>query len=174
MKNKTSRIPIANYIQLFIIIAVTLVGVFIFRNVYLKDRLYEESTPLIRNYIISEINSNEIYNYVRENGELIIYVCTSDNKTCRDFEKEFGPYLKDKGLERKITYLNLKSLKKKSSFIKEFNKFYDTKLLGYPSIIIFEEGKVKDILTVKADSELSFEKLKDFFKKNSISSGEYD
>ena len=174
MKKKVSRIPIANYIKLILIMVITLVAVFLLRNVYLRDKLYEESTPLIRNYILSEVNSNEIYNYVRENDEPIIYICTSNNKTCRDFEKEFGPYLKDNGLERKITYLNLNNLKKKSSFIKEFNKFYDTKVLGYPSIILFEEGKVKDILTVKVDNELSFDKVKEFWNKNSISSTDYD
>ena len=174
MKKKESRIPISNYIKLFLIIILTLVGVLVFRNVYMKDKLYEESTPLIRSYVRSEINSNEIYNYVRENGELIIYMCTSKNDSCRNFEKEFGPFIKEKNLEGEVTYLNLTETKKKSSFIKEFNKFYDTDILGYPSIVLFEEGKVKDILTVKTDKELNMDKVKEFFNKNGISPNYYD
>ena len=174
MKKKESRIPIGNYIKLFLIIVLTLVGLFSFKNLYLKDKFYEESTPLIRDYVVSEINTNEIYNYIRENGELILYICTSNNKNCRNFEKEFGPLIKERELENEITYLNLNNVKKKSSFIKEFNKFYDTKVLGYPSLVLFEEGKVKDILTVKTDKELKIEQVKEFFTKNNISSAYYD
>ena len=169
MKSKKSYIPISNYVKLVLIIIVALLGIFIFRNVYLKNKLYEENIPLIRNYVISEINTNEIYNYVRENAEPIIYICTASNTNCREFEKEFGPIIKARELESRITYLNISDVKKKSAFIKEFNKFYDVKLLGYPSIVIFEEGKVKDILTVKTDNSLDIKLVTEFLDKNSVS-----
>ena len=138
------------------------------------NKLYEENIPLIRNYVTSEINANEIYNYVRENADPIIYICTSSNTNCREFEKEFGPMVKNRGLEDKITYLNISDVKKKSTFIKEFNKFYDVKLLGYPSLVIFEEGKVKDILTVKTNNSLNIKTVMEFFEKNSVSLDYYD
>lgn len=174
MKSKKSYIPISNYVKLALIMIITLVGVLVFRNAYLNNKLYEENIPLIRNYVISEINANEIYNFVRENAEPIIYICTSSNTNCREFEKEFGPIIKSRGLENKITYLNISDVKKKSTFIKEFNKFYDVKLLGYPSIVIFEEGKVKDILTVKTNDSLDIKLVIDFFDKNSVSLDYYD
>lgn len=174
MEKKESRIPIGNYVKLTLIIVVTLLGVFLFQNLYIRDKLVEENTPLIRDYLRSEVNSNEIYNYIRENENSIIYICTANNKSCRDFEKEFGPYVKANELENRITYLNITDTKKKSAFIKEFNKFYDTNLLGYPSIIIYEDGKVKDMLTVKTDKSLEIDLVKEFFKKNNVSSSYYD
>ena len=174
MTKKKSYIPISNYVKLIFIMVVTLGGVLVFRNVYLNNKLYEENIPLIREYVTSEINSNEIYNYVRENAEPIIYICTSSNTNCREFEKEFGPIIKSRGLENSITYLNISDVKKKSAFIKEFNKFYDVKLLGYPSIVIFEEGKVKDILTVKTNNSLNIKLVTEFFDKNGISVDDYD
>ncbi len=174
MRGKKSYIPVSNYVKLVLIMVITLVGVFIFRNVYLNNKLYEENIPLIRDYVISEINANEIYNYVRENAEPIIYICTSSNTNCREFEKEFGPIIKKRGLGDRITYLNISDVKKKSTFIKEFNKFYDVKLLGYPSLVIFEEGKVKDILTVKTNNSLDIKTVVEFFEKNSVSLDYYD
>lgn len=41
-------------------------------------------------------------------------------------------------------------------------------LLGYPSIIIFEEGKVKAILTVKTGKSLSIDDVEKFLDSNKV------
>ena len=69
-------------------------------------------------------------------------MCTPNENSCRTLEKEFGLLIKEKSLENSITYLNIGNEKKKASFLKDFNKFYNTKALGYPSLIYFYEGKV--------------------------------
>ena len=70
--------------------------------------------------------------------------------------------------------MGLDRLQKKNTFIKEFNKFYDTKVLGYPSFIIFEDGKVKDILTVKVDDKLRLTEVIKFLDSNDITVDNYD
>ena len=167
MKNKTDKkIPISNYVKLVLGIIVTIAIVLIIRNGYLNSVNYELSQSIISETLISEINQEEVYNYIRENENSILYVGVVSNEECREFETEFNTVIKDKMLEDKITYLNISSAKNKSKFIKEFNKFYGTKLLGYPSLIIFEEGEVKDILTVKTGKILNIDKVVEFLNNN--------
>ena len=52
--------------------------------------------------------------------------------------------------------------------IKEFNKFYDAELKGYPSLIIFEEGEVKATLTVKTGKQLNVEDVVKFLDENGV------
>lgn len=173
MSAKKEHIPVRNYIILALIVVATVVTCLLLRSTYLSNESYKKDTPVIRDYIISEINTLEVYNYVRENENTILYMCTSRAERCRTLEESFGPYIKKHQLEGNITYLNMSSENHKNTFKKEFNKFYGTKLLGYPSLVIFEEGKVKDILTTK-NSDLSLDSIKEFFKRNNISSDYYD
>ena len=79
-----------NYIKLFLIILVFVLGVFLLRNFYLNKVDYDNSIPVIRDYINKEINSKEIYNYIREDNDAIIYVGVSGNKLCRSYEEELN------------------------------------------------------------------------------------
>ncbi len=175
MKKKESRIPTSNYFKLALIMILTIAGVIAFRNFYLNGKYYEESEPLIREYVLTEVKEKqELDNYVRENLGAIIYICEANNPKCREFEKEFGPLIRKKQLESRITYLNITDIEDKQDFIKKFNESYNTKVLGYPSIVLFEDGKVKDILSVESDKKLSISEVKQFLKDNNISSDEYD
>ena len=173
MVAKKKRIPVYNYVVLALLIILTVGGALFFRMTYLGSVSYKKDTPVIRDYVLSEISTLEVYNYVRENENTILYLCTARAERCRSLEEEFGPFIDKNELGSTITYLNMSNENHKKTFIKEFNKFYDTKILGYPSLVIFEDGKVKDILTTD-DSELSLNEIKEFFKKNNISSDFYD
>lgn len=174
MKKKEEKIPFSNYVTLFFIVAATIIGVLILRNIYISNINYEKKIPVIRDMVVSEINSNEIYNYIRENENALIYVGVADDDNCRKLEEKLEKVIKDNNLEDTITYLNLSNERKKQSFIKEFNKFYSTKLLGIPSFVVFKDGKVSDILTVKTGKSLSIEEVTNFLEKNNIMEGLYD
>ena len=74
--------------------------------------------------------------------------------------------VKERQLENSITYLNLTKESNITQFIKEFNKFYDTDLLGYPSLVVFQDGKVLDVLTVSTGGTLSKEKAVEFLDRH--------
>ena len=162
-----------NYIKLFLIILVFVLGVFLLRNFYLNKVDYDNSIPVIRDYINKEINSKEIYNYIREDNDAVIYVGVSSNKLCRSYEEELKRLIVKFNLSDEITYLNLSDLKQPKTFMKEFNKFYDSKLESYPSIIIFKGGKVVDILVIKENMKF-YDKTFEFFNDNEIPLGFYD
>lgn len=173
-KNNEKKIPASNYIKLGLIILVTILVAIFLRNSYISNQEYENGIPVIRDVVASEINSNEVYHYVRENENVVLYIGVSDDSNCRNLEKDLKDVITSRGLENVITYLNLTNTKKKSSFIKEFNKFYDTKLLGYPSFVLLNDGKVTDIITVKTGSKFSVDRVINFLERNNISSDLYD
>jgi len=154
------------YIKLFFLFASTIGLCILFRNWYLNGMNYELSTPIIGETLIQEVNGSEIYTYIRENENAVIYIGVPSDKDCRNFEMDFNKIIVDQQLENSITYLNLTKEKKVKTFIKEFNKFYDTNLLWYPSIVIFEDGKVKDLLTTKDDKVITKEQVLEFLKNN--------
>ena len=154
------------YIKLFLLFAITIFLVILFRNWYLNGVNYELSTPIIGETLFQEVSGSEVYNYIRENENAILYIGVTSDKDCRNFEMEFNKIIIDQQLENSITYLNLTKEKKVKTFIKEFNKFYDTNLLWYPSIVIFEDGKVKDLLTAKDGKAITPEQALEFLKNN--------
>ena len=174
LKDKEKRIPVGNYIKLGLIILATVLLAIFLRNSYISNQEYENGIPIIRDAVVSEINSNEVYHYVRENEQVVLYIGVSNDKNCRNLETDLKEVITSRHLENVITYLNLTNNKKKSSFIKEFNKFYDTKLLGYPSFVFIEDGKVMDIMTVKTGNKISVDRVINFLERNNISSDLYD
>lgn len=167
-ESSKTQIPTGNYIKLALTVVVTLFVVLFLRNWYVSSRNYELNIPIIKDTLLNEINEDEVYNYVRENENAILYIGVANDEGCRNFEKEFNTIIRDRKLEDTIMYLNITKSKNKDKFIKEFNKFYDINLLGYPSIIIFDEGKVKATLTVKVDQELKIEDTILFLDRNEV------
>ena len=173
-KKKENNIPSGNYIKLGLIILATILLAVFLRNSYISNQEYENGIPVIRDTLVSEINSNEVYHYVRENENTILYIGASDDKNCRLLEQDLKDVITSRHLESVITYLNLTNNKKKSTFIKEFNKFYDTEILGYPSFVLINDGKVIDIVTVKVGNKLSVDRVINFLDRNNIASELYD
>lgn len=167
-KSSNKKIPFLNYLILISVVLITVFIAFLLRNWYISSRDYELNIPIIRETLISEINTDEVYNYVRENENTILYLGVVSNEGCRSFEKEFNKIISDRELGDAITYLNITKVNNKKKFIKEFNKFYDTNLLGYPSIIIFEEGEVKATITVKTGTELDIDDVIKFLDDNGV------
>ena len=174
VKKKENKIPVSNYIKLSLIIILTLTACFLLRNNYLSNQEYENGIPIIRSVVTSEINSNEVYHYVRENLSTVLYVGVANSSSCRKLEEDLKTVITERNLGNVVTYLNLTSTKNRSSFIKEFNKFYETKLLGYPSFVLIENGKVVDFITVKEGNDLDINRVINFLERNNISSDLYD
>lgn len=170
MAKEIKKIPVNNYIKLFIIIMVAVLGLLLFRNWYLSRVNYELNIPVITDTLIRKINTEEVYNYIHENENAIIYMGVASDKNCRSFEKEFNKVVEERKLEDKITYLNLDGEKDKDYFISEFNKTYDISLLGYSGFIIFENGKIKSVYSVKNGDKLDVSEAIKFLDENGVDS----
>lgn len=168
MKKNNKKIPVNNYIKLSLIVIGTILAIVLLSKWYIGNREYELTIPIISETLINEINTDEVYDYIRANENAILYIGVVENEECREFEKDFNKVITDRTLEDTITYLNISKVKSKKNFIKEFNKFYDAEIDGYPSLIIFEEGNVKATLTVKTGEELDIDDAIKFLDQNSV------
>lgn len=159
---------ITNYIILFVMFLVT-----ILLSLYICDcyKVYNESkmeVPVIRD-TLSEITPLELDHYIQENPTIVIYMCTASNTRCRNYEKDLIKLIKKEELSESITYLNLSGVNQEE-FISSFNEKYQYKVNlneNYPAFVIFEDGKIYNILQEK-DKQLTIQKTKQFFDINKI------
>lgn len=165
MKEK-NKISIGNYFKVFAVSLVVIFVSFLLRSWYINDRNYELNIPVITKTLLSEINTEEVYNYVHENEDTILYLGVANDINCRNFEKEFNKVIKERYLEDTITYLNLTKEVNRSKFIDDFNNFYNINLSGYPSIVIFKDGEVKATLDIESDFDIN--KVILFLDENSV------
>ncbi len=133
----------------------------------------KKNTPIIRG-TLTEINSKELDNYILENSNVVLYLCTSDSVRCRNYEKDFKKIINSKSLNDNIVYVNLTGVDQ-VKFVKQFNKKYSYKSklkTSYPAIIVFEDGKIVDLIEYSKGNKLTSKKTIEFLEDNHV--GEYE
>ena len=78
----------------------------------------KKNTPIIRG-TLTEINDKELDNYLLENSNTVLYLCTSDSVRCRNYEKDFKKIINSKNLNDDIVYVNLTGVNQ-VKFVKQF------------------------------------------------------
>ncbi len=158
-----------NYI-LLIIIFMLCIGIVLY--VCQMYKVYDEEqkkTPIIQGEL-SEIYQEDLDHFILENPTVVLYMCTSNDEICRDFEKSFLKLLKKREYNNEIVYLNLTN-QDIDQFIKSFNTTYPNKVKltkNYPSFVLFEDGKIKSILQGSENKKLTISKVKQFLELNEI------
>lgn len=158
----------SGYLKLFCVFAIVVFVVFVLQKWYVDHKNYELETSVISETLVQEINQNEVYNYVRENPNAVLYIGLVSDLDCRTFESYFNSVIKKRDLQEEITYLNLGKEKNVSSFFDEFDKFYDTALDHYPSLVVFKNGIVSDILEISLEDSYYPSAVEDFLDRNSV------
>ena len=166
---KLKKTKAKNY---FILVLIFVLGVgitlYLSRLYHVYDE-YQKETPVIRG-VISEITSEELEHYLLENPTCVLYMCTSSDMTCRNFEKDFKKLIKKDNLQDDIVYLNLSDVKE-DEFINKFNdtyKYRDKLTANYPALVLFEDGEVRSILQGKKDEKLTIKKTEQFIDLNDL------
>ena len=165
---KTKKI-IHNYIILAIIfLACALLVWYFCKNYKIYDE-YQKQTPVIRD-TLQEIISDDLEHYLLDNPSTLIYVCTANDDVCRDFEKDFKKFINKKELADSIIYLNTTGIDQ-DAFVNDFNEKYHYKVpltINYPAFILFEDGKIINILQGNEKEKLTLTEVKHFLKINKI------
>ena len=131
---------------------------------------YQKETPVIRGTLNYEITAAELDHYLMENPTAVIYMCTSDSDSCRNFEKDFKKLIKRNNLQDDIIYLNL-SGEDINNFVDSFNSKYKYKIKlteNYPALVEFNEGKITSLIEGTEDEVLTIEKANQFIELNHI------
>lgn len=171
MEKKDSKVvPFKNYVLLIVIFIITLGIMTYFCNWYKVYDEFKRQTPVIRGTLFEITSEEELEHYVMENETAVVYLCTASDDNCRNFEKDFIKLIEKKNLQESILYFNLSDIDNKE-FVDKFNAqyYYKTKLTeNYPAIIIFEDGKIINIIQGTEKEKLNIEKTKQFIEINKI------
>ncbi len=155
------------YLELVLIFALTIVFMLGLRIFYLNDQNYQKTIPIMRD-VLFEIRASEVENFVNEKQDAILYVGTSANDASRTFEKDFKPYVEENHLEDVITYLNLSDANV-DDFYTTFNNQYNySTSWSYPAFIVFEDGKVKNILASTKSKTFDINEVDWFLRDNGL------
>jgi hypothetical protein len=161
-----------NYIILIAIILITLL-VTLYSLAWYKNSIDSKiNTPIITE-TIQEVQYNNLDEILSERDFLIMYTCTTTDKECRKFEKDFDDYIKDENLNTDVVYFNLGYDEDENSNLEKVYEKYKhpdliKKLYDYPTLFIFSNGKIVDVLSQIGDKPVTIDKVKEFLRDYEI------
>ncbi len=165
--NLESKTMFRNYMLLILLFVGMIVMVLYICELYKVSDEERKRVPIIEG-ALQEIYNDDLEHYIMDNPTTIIYMCTANGDVCREFERDFSKLLKKKDYSNQLIYLNLTDLNQEE-FVKNFNNLYNYKkqlTSYYPAFILFEDGKVKNILQGNKDKPLNIIKVKQFLELN--------
>ncbi len=146
------KIPTKNYIILFVVVSLTVIGVFYARGWYNTTKEYYSRNSVMKD-VVSEIKEEEIQNYSLESPNFILYVSSGQDALVKPFENSFKGIAQKLSMQKDILYLNVDGVDKNSFINNLKNKFslnnnVSNKITTSSSatIYIFEEGKISKVL----------------------------
>ncbi len=167
-KNQKKEIPTKNYFVLGIIVLITVLF-FVYLFSWLEQ--YNDSkinTPIITS-TLREVEYNNLNTVLAERDMLIMYMCTTDESICRSFEKKFVSYIKENNLSEDIMYLNLGYDSDENNLLsKVYNEYKSPdlvkKIYEYPTLLIFNDSKIVDVLSSNGETKLTIEDVDSFLE----------
>jgi len=164
---KEKKVATKNYMILTALILFTLI---ICLYIFSWYKQYHENTlhkPVITE-VISEVKLDNLNSVLQERDFLILYTCTSAENICRTFEEKLGTYIKEQELVDDFVYLNLGYEQDEQNYLKTIYDRYHhkdlvKKVYRYPSIFIFKDGKIVDLLSSN-EKNISITKVKEFLE----------
>lgn len=164
-EKKEKRNYVKNYFILLVVFVVCIAFVFYLKEQYEVYEKYKKEIPVIGD-TLSNITREDVEHYVVDNSNVILYLCTASDESCRSFEKSFKRYVEKKELTDEIVYLNLSDADN-NDFVNYFNERfnYKTKLKGiYPAFVVFSDGNVEAILQSTKKKSLTISKVQTFLE----------
>ncbi len=124
-----------------VVISLSLVLFFISEN----NKEYERKIPILRG-VVSEIEPKDLYEFLNENSNILLYVGVADDENSRIVEKEFKEIINEYKID--VVYLNLTnySVNERKEYLDDFSKKYllNGSLNNYPAFLIIYDQKVID------------------------------
>lgn len=160
------KTELKNYLILTIIILVTLVITFYILSWYKQYNDTKLKTPVISD-TLTEVSYEDINTITKERNFLLVYACYSAEDKCRNFEYKFKDYIKQNDLSDSMVYLKLGEKYINNSRLQDFylkNKSSDlsTAKINYPTIMVFVDGKIVNVLRVNKNEKITVKMVKNF------------
>jgi len=142
-------VPVKNYIILIIVVIASILLTFFLTNVY-KDRLNDNISRTVMYDFLSQVNNDELENYLLENPNTIIYYASSSDVSLNEFEEKFKELIIKYDLINSIVQFDIQNEKNR-----------------YTNITIYSEGVEKDTL-YSEKTEINILDVENFLKDKSI------
>lgn len=141
---KERVIPKKNYVIVLILaIATCLVLGYFVRWYRLREERLQPASVVTQ--AITEINFDEIDNYLLENPNVFIYVSNPQVENTQNFEKELRDYLKEEELQHRMVYLDLSKMTEEER-LQFSQEWLELDQVVEPNMIVIENGEKKDQL----------------------------
>ncbi len=165
---KKKSIPIKNYIVLGIIILITVLATLYLCSWYKQYNDSKVNDPVITS-ALHEVKYNNLNTVLKERDFLVVYMCTTDESICRNFEKKFAKYIKEHNLTEDIVYLNLGyNSDENGTLDKVYNDYKSDKLVKkvyeYPTLLIFNQSQIIDVLSSNKKDKLTIKQVSEFLE----------
>ena len=168
---KKKKIEMKNYVIFGFVCVVSVFLVWYCASWYRTTEEYRvETSPIVE--MISEINMDEVSNYILDNGNITIYVTSFAAEPNMDFEKELKRLILKHELNDTIVVLDRDKITNDQFFQSLADQFLSEELkqknisLGYvPNLLVFENGKIVDVYNTN-NQITSYEKLEEFVLKH--------
>lgn len=166
MTTNKRNIPIKNYFILALIIVITALVVIYSCAWYKQYTETSEVTPIITS-TLREVREDNLDIVLKERDVAIMYMCTTNEVICRSFEKSFSEYINDNNLQDDIMYLNLGYDTDENNLLERVYDKYKSddlvkKVHDYPTLVIFKDGKIVDVLSSSAKNKITIKKVEEF------------
>ena len=165
------EIPFKNYVKYAVIVFFTLLISIIAFIIYNNHKNYEKDLPILRNKV-SEINIDDVDNYIDENESVLLYFGVVHDKNSESIEKEMIDMIDKYHID--FVYVNLTDVKNKKDYFKSFNNKYSKgkNIDNYPAFVYIKDKEIVDIVQ-REDRYLKIEEVSNFIDSNEIK-GEKD
>lgn len=164
-------IPLKNYIIVVVIVLLVVLGTLYACSWYKTIKEYNLNKSVITD-TVNKIELETLESYIVDNSNFIMYLSDSSDESIKSFEKKFKRYIKNNSLNSEILYLDIKDydnelvvetlLNYKSENLKNL------KNIPFPNLLIFENGKIEDILYLRKSS-INRKDVVDFIEKGNLS-----
>ena len=164
-------IPLKNYIIVVVIVLLVVLGSLYACSWYKTIKEYNLNKSVITD-TVNKIELETLESYIVDNSNFIMYLSDSSDESIKSFEKKFKRYIKNNSLNSEILYLDIKDydnelvvetlLNYKSKNLKNL------KNIPFPNLLIFENGKIEDILYLRKSS-INRKDVVDFIEKGNLS-----
>ena len=135
------KIPMKNYLLLFILLAVSAFVVLLIFNLF--DTKKKENSSDFK-----QLNFEELDNYIVENPDVIIYFTTTDSIQNK-YYKKFKEFVNKNYITNNVIFIDNKDISDKD-FSKFINKYLnkDTNITTKDYLIIMDEQKIYTIIPI--------------------------
>lgn len=155
-----------NYFIFGVISVVSFFMVFTFASVY--QGLTEEDKRSEIAIFLMEVKEEELSEYLRENGDDVIYLASSTSDDYLDFESDLIELIKENKLVNDFVFLDTDQIEN-DEFYKSFSNEYGFSNVEImtPNLIVFENHEIKDILNF-GESQINIEDVRLFLVINEV------